>query len=300
MFEIVYLAFGYEYLLMALNSARSAKAFNPEASITIVTNLGLDETGLKSALPGIVNRLILVDSESIDNRLFKTRILDFTEHDRIVFLDCDTEVNAELAPVFIAMGERDYACSINDVWQREEVDVQGVNISRISPMNSGVMFFKNNHRVRDFFNRWHVNYKRRGMGRDQPSFSETLNSAAELRLLPLHWSWNAFPSILKRSRLSHSSKPQIYHYRHVCEDRRLAKLVVDLHRTVQQFLDVSDPIGRSDLEAFRDAERVLRNELFWFAKDRPVLMSFLIRTRVFNSQTVGHLVSRRSLRREEK
>ena len=85
---------------MALNSAKTAKAVTPDCRVHLVTNVSVKKTDLDLTFPGLVDRVTIIEAQSVDNRLFKTRFNRYLESERSVFLDCDTEVNADLSQFF--------------------------------------------------------------------------------------------------------------------------------------------------------------------------------------------------------
>ena len=289
---------GYEYLVMALNSARSLQRATPSAQVHLITNLPVPRSLLESIVPGAIARVTELADDAIENRLYKTRIIDFTQAEMVVYLDCDTEVFGDLTEVFAAMGEADFACTINETWLKETADLDGVNLSRICPLNAGATYFRANDRTKAFFSRWHRLYQERGMGRDQPTFTVSVLSDANLRFMPLHWSWNAFPSTLMAPGLKAKTGVMVHHYRHLSEDRAIADRVLTLHRRILTAeLPAEHPL-KSEALAFEPFADILRKPLFWRIKDNRKLMHLLARFQLIDHEKFKHLISRRSLRRE--
>jgi hypothetical protein len=105
--QIVYVAVGPRYLAMALRSAAQALAGGFAGGIVIVT----DQANPGANAPGSLDltRVTFTAVATPADPRFgpldcKTRFLDFTTADQVLFLDCDTLVTGDVTPLFVASG----------------------------------------------------------------------------------------------------------------------------------------------------------------------------------------------------
>lgn len=214
-YEILYVALGYDYLLMAAHSAATAKKNNPGIFCTVVTNIHFDNAAVKPQ--SFFDRVILIDKDSKYNRTVKTNVYEFAKAKRCLFLDCDTEVRGSLDPIFRCLDRFDMAMKLDLIHlarPRRIYDVApGIPGELFSVWNSGVIFFSTNDRVKKLFNNWSRIFLEEGRKSDQPALARAVYETPDLKLLTLNPLWNTFPSDIKL--LGRGLEDSIiWHYRH--------------------------------------------------------------------------------------
>ncbi|XKE44003.1 hypothetical protein LG302_11475 [Halomonas organivorans] len=210
---VIYLALGRPYLAMALLSAKSLRETNPEIPYTIVTNVMETPPEVTFFIEG-VDRWIYVSECSSNNRSLKTRILDFSEYDNTVFLDCDTIVLGRLDKAQQILDYFDIALRLNRYPQKRsgkgDVSVlPGAQISDLPHWNSGVMLMNRSDRTRRFFETWNNKFHELQCPYDQVSLVPTIFES-DARVLSLDERWNATDPGLGRQKWRASTI--IFHY----------------------------------------------------------------------------------------
>lgn len=216
MIHIIYLAFGYRYVVMAANSALSVRRFGTKSHITIITDVPLKRVSFGETP---IFDDIIVREDAFSSGYSKFQIFEYAKDGLNLFLDCDTEV---WKPIDI----------IQDVASRFDISVRclvrapkrsfalsgelDASEAGVCELNTGVFFFNKTEGSREIFTRWAAYYKEMGLRPDQPAFLRSVIDARTARLLPLAENWNARPqlkgdlSFIKRS----PEKVRILHYRH--------------------------------------------------------------------------------------
>lgn len=196
----VYVATGTGYLDEARRSAASLRRFHPDHPICLIT----DDPGAGSALFDDV--IVRTDAE---HRPIDKLLALHCPYERAVFLDCDTRVFGDLSPLFALLDHFDIAAhqDVHRGWNYELPDVP----MAFSEFNTGVLAFRRNSGVEEFFRDWRQIYERlnseRGFVNDQPAFRQALY-LSRLRVAPLpsefHFLGN-FPNyLLWKVRLIHA------------------------------------------------------------------------------------------------
>jgi hypothetical protein len=177
-FGILYVATGPSCLAEAARSASSAQAHMPDVPRAIFTD---NPTAVPSVLFDYVFHVATATHSSYD----KIRALSKTPFERTLFLDSDTLV---LAPVYelSELLEPFELAYCHAPMRFEEGDFPGCN-EAFPQGNSGVLLYRNSHRVRSLFLAWDQRYRTQiqnfrvdGSTRrmlDQPSFRQTLYSS---------------------------------------------------------------------------------------------------------------------------
>lgn len=244
---IVYLAFGYEYLLMAAHSASMARRTNPDIICEVITNVRFDpnQTG---SLYGF-DRATFVERDSAENRYIKTNIIDYTDLDYAVYIDGDTEVRGSLDPIFRCLEKFDLAIRLCSKPTTKKYEVApGVPSDLFPEWNGGVVFFRNNERSRIFFRRWSERFRREGKNRDQPALARTVyETEGETRLLSLNAVWNTLRSDL--SALPNGlDGSRIWHYRMAEKFPEVAPHIYEIHELFRGTVAESNPRMKENLE----------------------------------------------------
>ena len=166
---VIYVAFGYKYLMMTAYSAVSVKKHNPSLKIAVLTNLKLNGDFLWQGKK-LFDHVIHFDLDNQANRLFKTNLYEHSPFDRTLFLDCDTEVVADIALGFKYLDRFDLAFRPHHYPVSYKQDYQiniGIPTKDFSHWNSGVFFFKKNEKTEEFFRAWHEAHKKFDYSMDQ-------------------------------------------------------------------------------------------------------------------------------------
>ena len=208
----IYLAFGYEYLVMSIRSAISLRKQNPDLPITVVTNLPVNEN-FDDHIPNfgcsnqnaLINNFIVVDDDSEENRDYKTSIIDYSPYNKSLFLDCDTFIQKNIRSGFRFLQYSDLALvsrpipsrSMVDKWEGD-IDLEEIPIDDISTFYSGVFFFDKKE-TEDFFKKWNRGYHQSGSKYDQFSLISAIYQS-DIKILPLPVTWNTMSSDVSRYR----------------------------------------------------------------------------------------------------
>lgn len=207
---VVYLAFGYEYCIKAVNSACSLKSFHPNLDISIVTNIQISENigttvefNGKKIGPELFDQVIHIDEETQNNRNYKTSIGDYTPYEKTLFLDCDTVIQDSIVEGFNFLNYSDMACfarplparAMIERWEGD-IHVENVDIEDVSTFYSGVFFF-NKSKTKEFFRLWNSKYKEFGYRYDQFSFTNSIIES-DVDFIPFPMIWNAMDKDIER------------------------------------------------------------------------------------------------------
>ena len=207
----IYVAFGYEYLMLATYSVTTLKRHTPDLAITLVTNVPI-RTIFHEGAP-LFENIIYEDVEQNSNRLSKLEVDLYSPYEKTLYLDCDTEIRADVAPMFGLLDMYEFAARIFPDGTNQLVEVfDGIKAPELglSVWNGGVFFFRKCHQTNEFFDRWRDNFHSMGFGTDQPALMRTLYNMPDLRLLILSSYWNAQPWEYEFVR---NRDVRIFHYR---------------------------------------------------------------------------------------
>jgi hypothetical protein len=208
---LIYVAFGYEYLLMAMQSAFTAKQHNPGIMCSVVTDLQLGET---RCLNKYFDSVRMLDMAHEQNRDIKTRSIEYAECERGAYIDCDTEVCGDLGPMFACLDRFDIILKLNPRPTNKDYNVgTGVPGYLFPFYNGGLVFFRNNDRARRFFTAWRKLYYDFGKKSDQPALAKAVYENPDVRYLTVGAVWNTFPEDVPLLRhKGFAVTPRIWHY----------------------------------------------------------------------------------------
>jgi hypothetical protein len=233
---IIYIAFGYEYILMALHSAETAKKTNPDIDFTIVSN-----ARIRDIKPISQNFCSIYELEMADelNRVVKTSANNYATVEKTLLLDCDTEVNGDLTPMFRCLDGFDVLVKLNPRPTLKEFSIAPGLPGTLFPMwNTGAIFFKAGAQSERLFSEWHRIFTEMQATSDQPAFARAVYENPDLKLLSLNCLWNTFPdevALLTGKRVTLNSK--IWHYRDPSHFAPAARAIFALHNKIgQEFL----------------------------------------------------------------
>lgn len=174
----VYVATGTGYVDEARRSAESIRRHHPTLPICLITDQRVTPDGVFTAVQSPRG---VVEHKPIDKLLALE-----APFERCLFLDTDTWALDALTPVF-ALLDRFELAAHQDVNRGWNYDLPDVPVA-FSEFNTGVLAFRNDSAVHEFFRAWRQNYEAlrvsHGLINDQPSFRRTLFHSP-LRVAPL-------------------------------------------------------------------------------------------------------------------
>lgn len=250
--EIIYLAFGVPYLIMALASARTARQHNPGIPITIVTNV-TEEPPKAAFWNSKTDRLLYINQPSSMNRNVKTSIVDYVRARKNIFIDCDTIVLGKLDSASMFLDYFDVAMRLNPYPQTKKdkaaARVLGGNEVAIFPhWNSGVILFSSSDKSLEFFRRWNDLYSKLSSPYDQVSLVEVVFTSSA-RFLSLDRRWNASDPVIGRSQWRRSS--YIFHYATNISNRLANRLL----QASEMVRGVQPEVAKKEISDFISANR---------------------------------------------
>ena len=230
----IYVATGADYTDLAVMSAKTLRAFNPNLSIDIFTDTDRDD------LPDIFDA---VHPITASHQRSKIDCIPLSRFDRTLYLDCDTLVLAPFDDLFDILLRFELAMT-HDVRRATALIQEG--FSEKTPyafpqLNTGVLLYRLTDRTKDFFSAWQERYAAAGKMRDQITLKDLL-WASDLRFYVLPPEFNlrrvtmldawepgdARPTILHSHRLlDHLRKPgakRLTDPEEILEKERLALL----------------------------------------------------------------------------
>ncbi len=179
---VIYVATGSKFVDEALISIRSVNKYMPGLSVTLFT----DVSDLVESPPDGVDSVILLTEVSNSCR-DKIKPLSDSPYEKTLFLDTDTYLCEPVFDLFDMLDRFDIGLAqAPDRYQYELPELPGC----FTEFNSGVIAFKNNHRVRDVLALWEETFVRMldkdvGSYRDQHSLRDALyRSRVRVFVLP--------------------------------------------------------------------------------------------------------------------
>ena len=167
---VVYVAFGNEYMKVA---AASAMSVSEHCKLPVHVICNGDYTVYQWPENTIFERLDLLDES---NRQIRVTMYDRTPFDRTLMLDADCLVASDKVSLPLDYLNRFDMCLVayrplsdygeSSQWQSAR-DILHCNSSYV--MAGGVIYFKKNRRVKQFFSLWEQYWRENGCGRDMPA-----------------------------------------------------------------------------------------------------------------------------------
>lgn len=186
-FIIVYVCVDDEklnYVRQLQLSIQSLLLFNPNFEVYVITDSDTQFTDYISSNSSII-RVNQFDnySKKMRSRFLKTSLIEYLPDKDFVFLDCDTIICNNIEDIFDGV-ENVSACieynGFSDCTKYANYKLhtssiyKDIDVNRKHYHNSGVMVYRNNQKIKDFFKLWHSKYKEfRETGGDfvdQPTF----------------------------------------------------------------------------------------------------------------------------------
>ncbi len=213
---VIWIAFGYEYLIMAAHSAKTLKDFSTDVKTAIVTNVPIENIKYKNI--DLFTYVEYINAPAGENRKWKLSMNLVTPFLKTIFLDCDTEVCEKIEPLFEVLEYNPIALKCNNYPTARPVEIFGKDniYYGLSHWNSGVIAFnKAESKIEVFFQTWRDNYHRLNEKGDQFSLMKTVYESQDINPLPLSVVWNARDPITDEELLlkNFPGKMRIYHYR---------------------------------------------------------------------------------------
>ena len=172
---IIYVAAGAGYYDLAVQSALSAKSYNPDIEIDIFTDQDRSDE--------VFSRRHPIPSGPTP----KLASLPHSRFDRTLYLDCDTLIIADFGDLFDILDRFDVAVT-HDVRRSSNLIRSGHEFDTpyaFPQMNGGVILYSASDAARTFLMEWQEGYRRADVKRDQVSLRDTLwGSALRFYVLP--------------------------------------------------------------------------------------------------------------------
>lgn len=212
--EAIIIGYGFEYLVMALNCARSIRESNPGLPTTLVTNVSVDA----GVLGEWFDRVIVRDEPSDRNRLVKTSILEHAVAERILYIDADSEVVGDLNPAFRLLDRFDVAIKAHATPVNKPFELADAIPGGVFPhVGGGFLVLKAGEASRNFLAHWQRRMLESGLARDQPALARTVYDLPEARLVLLNAVWcadeweaaNLFNEKREQPRIRHYARPHL-------------------------------------------------------------------------------------------
>ncbi len=278
--EVVIVAYGFEYLVMAVNAARFIRRTNPGLTVRLITNAPASWSAIEREFDHVHFR----EDDAEQNRYAKIRSHRFAEAERVLYLDADSEVLGDLTPAFDLLGHFDVLLRPFELPSKFAFaltnEIHGTNFPLFM---GGILFFRRNPAAIALFERWEDRYSRSGLARDQPALARAVLDTPEARILPMNTLWGTFSQGDGSGPATWPGRPspRIYHYADLSNDpavlgrcaQVLDELLPALPDDAKELTEVQDMIRRvSRLRSFGYRWRVTRNVMlrWWLLRDRMV------------------------------
>ena len=251
--EAVVIGYGFEYLVMALNCARSIRTSNPGIVTTLITNVAIEPASFADR----IDRVIVRDEPADRNRLVKTSVLDHTVAEKVLYVDADSEVVGDLDPAFRLLDRLDVALTAHAVPVNKPFELApGIPGAVFPHLNGGMLLLRDGDAARGFLAHWQRRMVESGIARDQPALARTVHDLPDLRLLVLGpvWAAEAWESATLFDPSKHEP-PRIRHYGRPHLDLAVA---ARLQATLEALLPLLPAASSADHDVARVREKYRR------------------------------------------
>ena len=186
--EAVIIGYGFEYLVMALNCARSIRESNPGLATTLITNVPIDPASVADRF----DRVVVRDEASDRNRFVKTSVLDHTTAGQVLYVDADSEVVGDLDPAFRLLERFDVVLRMQAVPVNKPFELApGIPGGVFPHLHGGVFLLRDGEPARAFLAHWQRRMVESGLSRDQPALARTVYDLPDLRAIVVNAIWSA-------------------------------------------------------------------------------------------------------------
>lgn len=195
---VLFVAFGWPYLLLALQSARSIRATNPGLSIAVVTSPDV-LSRLPSDLRSEADIWQSIDIPASKNRSVKTSADLHSPFDRTIMLDADTFVVRDLSSMFDWLDHFDVGFKLNEARlgsagnaaKGSSAVLDGRwTVDDLPHWNGAVCVFRRSSGTRRFFELWNQRFDTIGSAYDQVSLVDAI-FLSPVKLLSFDYRWNS-------------------------------------------------------------------------------------------------------------
>ena len=257
---VLYVAFGWPYLLLAFASIRSLRNESPGLPITVATAPSLIQA-LPDELLGLVDEWRALDLPATENRAVKTSADLHVGYQRTVMLDADTLVVGDLRPMFDWLDHFDVGFKLNEARLGSAGNVEkGAapvldgrwTVDDLPHWNGAVCLFRKSHETRSFFETWNRRFAEIGSPYDQVSLVDAL-FLTPVRLLSFDYRWNSPMKSFRNVRKG--SDVVIVHY-----GSDFPESVLDSARRDAALVSGKHPEAQAELEQFLTKRAAARAE----------------------------------------
>jgi hypothetical protein len=186
---ILFVAFGSDYVVMALNAIETLRRLGDRTAAAIITNLPEHSVTIDTERLNI-HTWRHIDVPVSENRLIKTSAPLFTPFARTIMVDCDVEFRASPAESFALLNSCDVALSrrkgsLDTSRAKSQIRVyNGLPAAEMPHWTGNLLLFKDSVGADAFFSTWHAGFRRAGVPYDQISLVEAvLTSDAKIHEL---------------------------------------------------------------------------------------------------------------------
>jgi hypothetical protein len=283
---VIWVAFGYEYLILAAHSAKTLQDHSSNVKTAIYTNIPIKSIKYKDK--DLFTYVEYINAPIGENRKWKLSMNILTPFQKTIYLDCDTEICAKIDPLFEILDYTPIAMKYNSYPTKHPVELYGKDniYYGLSHWNGGVIAFNNSEsKIEDFFKAWRENYLKLNKIADQYSLMKTVYESREIMPLPLSIIWNArnplyheeiaIKKSIKKMRIIHywepSDSPELYQkilstYKHLKVDFasivEKKKYLCDIMRTEKAF-SASKPTIKEDVSYVFKPRNGRKDKLFY-------------------------------------
>jgi hypothetical protein len=222
----IYVAFGRPYLVQALHSFRTLRETNPSVPACVLTNTLPQPPDTLRDWDGSKDVWIYVDAADSENRLYKTDLPRYTPFEKTLYLDSDTEVHSDISGMFkmldywdVALHLRPSGYPLDKPKGRQRVLDGEEIIANLPHWNGGVVLFRRDPKVEEFFSLWNQYFRASGIPFDQVALVEAAFRSS-CRILSLDARWNSGPTWVPERH----EKRYIFHYTFRIDDKLAGRL----------------------------------------------------------------------------
>lgn len=189
---IVFVAFGLPYLLQCKYAISGIRCYDKSVDIQVITNvisakdiLRVDER----------TKISFLNMSSSENRSVKTNLLEYSEFDTSVYLDCDVQINGSLRQLFDNLVNYEFTIRhepspFSDPVKEDHPENTKKYMKKFGEFNCGVFGFRTSDNVSQLFKVWSKLNMERNTKRDQRTFLEAYAEIPELKVKPLSGYFN--------------------------------------------------------------------------------------------------------------
>lgn len=282
---VIYVAFGYDYLVMSMLSARSVREYNREISCLLITNQKID----RSHLYKFFDVIHFIDKNHDENRNFKIAAFSFAEKDKCLYLDCDTLVRGSLEPMFECLNHYDVIIKLNPRPSDKDYNVSdGIPGFLFPSWNAGVIFFRKNAAVEKLFEDWGRYFCEMKKRSDQPTLARAFFDNPEIKVLSTNSIWNTFPEereFLRTKNVRFNSR--IFHYRNPEKFPEIAQNIIEIHRQISE-QNANDPLLLEEIANFEKRYRIINGKIYKTKLGRSLISFWMKHIRGKGPRPLGH------------